>query len=177
MNLYIHPICQKVLKRILHYNPRTGIFIRLQNTATVRTKGKIAGWKDSSTGYIKISIDDKAYYSHRLAWLYMIGEWPEFEVDHVNGKVDDNRWKNIRLATHAENLRNRTKLNKNNTSGFYGVSLFKRDKTWKAQITVNNKVRYLRYFKNKKEAALEYDAAARKYFGKFATLNFPDKAS
>lgn len=48
------------------------------------------------------------YKASRLAWLYMTGEWPKYEMDHINHVKDDNRWVNLRDVTPAENCANRT---------------------------------------------------------------------
>ena len=39
---------------------------------------------------------------------------------------------------------------------------------------LDNQKANLRYFKEEKQAAKEYDKAAKKYHGQFASLNFPD---
>jgi hypothetical protein len=61
------------------------------------------------------------YREHRLAWLYMTGEWPTHEIDHINGDRVDNRFCNLREATASENRWNSRKR-VNNTSGYKGVS-------------------------------------------------------
>jgi len=94
-------------------------------------------------------------------------------VDHINGDNLDNRKKNLRLCTYAENNRNRKPL-ENKTSKYKGVGLNKnyKIKTWQARIVKNSKRYSLGYFKNEKEAALAYNQAAKKYFGEFAYLNY-----
>ena len=93
-------------------------------------------------------------------------------TDHINGDGLDNRKQNLRICTNAENARNR-RLGKTNTSGFKGVSWFKRDKIWYVHITHNKKLMFLGCFKDKEEAARAYDRKAIELHGKFAKLNFP----
>lgn len=59
-------------------------------------------------GYIVIKIDGNRHYGHRLAFLYMTGEWSKHLVDHKPpGMKSDNRWENIREATYTQNAYNR----------------------------------------------------------------------
>lgn len=90
-------------------------------------------------------------------------------VDHINGDGLDNRKKNLRACTHAENIRNQ-KLNRLNTTGYKGVCV--NSKKWIARIKINGKLLYLGRYNTPEEAAQVYDEAARKYFGKFAKVNF-----
>lgn len=92
-------------------------------------------------------------------------------TDHINGNTLDNRKCNIRKCTNAENARNQ-KRRRDNTSGYKGVSYFKRDNNYRARIKVNYKQIHLGYFNNKTDAAKAYDVAAKKYHGEFAKLNF-----
>jgi hypothetical protein len=98
------------------------------------------------------------------------------EVDHINGKPLDNRRSNLRAANHSQNLKNQN-IRSTNTSGYKGVSYFSnpspRNKRWEAYIKVNYKRIKLGYYSTAAEAARAYDAAAIKYFGEFARLNFP----
>lgn len=93
-------------------------------------------------------------------------------VDHINGDGLDNRRANLRFATGSQNNAN-AGLSPRNTSGFKGVSLFRRTSRWKAYICLNNKVRHLGYYTTAEEAARAYDAAAFEQWGIFARLNFP----
>jgi len=130
---------QKKLKKLLSYNPETGFFIRLSG----RDKGKIAGGARKD-GYCRISINNKRYYSHRLAWLYMYGENIK-TIDHINHNPSDNQINNLREVTHRDNCKNR-KIFSTNSSGQMGVSWYKRTLKWRAFIQVEEKEVHLGYF-------------------------------
>src|SRR4051794_40587735 len=108
------------LRTLVSYDPETGIFrAKTKRLGSYRKIGDELGTVNA-LGYVVMSIDKKRYYGHRLAVLYMTGAWPEQGMDHINGGRSDNRWSNLRLATQAQNVRNRSK-GSNNTSGFKGV--------------------------------------------------------
>lgn len=97
---------------------------------------------------------------------------PGVEVDHIDGDRLNNQISNLRLCSHAENQRNRSFLNKNNTTGFKGVYLNKDNNTYYAQITVFGKHRTIASgFKNKEDAAKAYDAASVAEHGDFSKTN------
>ncbi|WP_428999737.1 HNH endonuclease signature motif containing protein [Stenotrophomonas maltophilia] len=52
------------------------------------------------------------YRQHRLAWLYMTGQWPSGEIDHINHDRSDNRWHNLRDVSHQANQQNRAGASK-----------------------------------------------------------------
>ena len=134
-------ITQQQLKELLHYNEQTGIFTWVNSAARRVKKGDEAGYI-MPIGYvlINITISGKArgYYAHRLAWLYIYGEMPKNQIDHINHDKADNRLVNLREATYAENHKNHTKR-VDNTSGVTGVGFHKRDNRWRAYIQVNGK--------------------------------------
>jgi hypothetical protein len=158
-------LTQKRLKEFLDYT-EVGIFTwRVARTTWIYVGDRAGSPNDK--GYRVIKIDDKSYKEHRLAFLYMNGKWPTYQVDHINEIKDDNRWCNLREANQPQNSANRGK-NKNNTSGYKGVIWHKRDQTWQAQIRVNGKTVFLGSFFSKQEAHAAYCAAAEKYFGEFS---------
>ena len=96
------------------------------------------------------------------------------EVDHINGDTLDNRRCNLRVCTHAENTHNSRKPKTGLTSKYKGVDWYNPGKKFRARIHVYRvKRKSLGYFKDEIKAALAYDAAALKYYGEFARLNFP----
>ncbi|PSH64745.1 hypothetical protein CU103_12440 [Phyllobacterium sophorae] len=146
-------LTQADLKQQLDYNGTTGEFTwkerPTENFATEaaskiwnkRFAGNVAG-TISSGGYISISVNGRPYRAHRLAWLFVTGEWPEDDIDHKNGIRDDNSWSNLRPATRAENQQNRTKR-VDNKSGYIGVTWYKPTGKWNAQIKVGGKKKSL----------------------------------
>ena len=97
--------------------------------------------------------------------------FPLAEVDHRNGNDLDNRRENLRDATHAQNLMNRR--SGHGLSRFIGVSMDRRRGIWRANIRVGGKQKCLGRFDTETDAALARDEASRRYFGEFASLNFP----
>lgn len=95
-------------------------------------------------------------------------------VDHRNCDSLDNRKSNLRFATRAENMQNRRKR-KNTSSRYMGVCFCKQTGKWTSIIVYNKKSIWLGRFDSEIEAAKAYDEAAKKYYGEFARLNFPEK--
>jgi HNH endonuclease len=90
-------------------------------------------------------------------------------IDHIDGNGLNNQLDNLRFATHAENEANRGK-NKNNKSGFKGVSWSKRRRKWLAQIGFEGKQINLGCRYDIYEAVKLRNDAALKLHGKFAVL-------
>lgn len=165
------------VRSILHYDPETGVFTwrrrplehfetkRSCGTWNGRYAGNVAG--RINIGYVDIHISNTMYLAHRLAWLYMTGSWPKECIDHINMNRSDNRFCNLREATHSENKFNRPKQSKN-TSGHKGVTLHKPNSKWVAKICANGKHRNLGYFDTREDAAAAYAKAARELHGEFA---------
>jgi len=93
------------------------------------------------------------------------------QVDHINGDGRDNRRSNLRVASRAENMRNRHSAW--GSSGYVGVSWHRRARQWQAVINVQGRNRHLGYFRDPAEAARARDLAALQLHGEFARLNFP----
>jgi hypothetical protein len=162
-------LTQERLKELLKYDPETGLFIRKINTRNSINAGSVAGCLDTS-GYIKIKVDSKLYLGHRLVFLYVNGENPKHQVDHINGIRNDNRLINLREATHSENEQNQKRAHKDNKyTGLIGSTFDKSRNKYKSQITVNNKSIHLGLFSTAIEAHEKYIEAKRKMH-QFGTL-------
>ena len=114
--------CEQI-KNALHYDPETGLFTWLISPSQRAPKGSVAGTLNDA-GYLLIGFEGKRYRAHRLAWLYMTGEWPSSEIDHRNTNRRDNRWENLREASGSQNQWNQQKRT-DNTSGVKGVRFWK----------------------------------------------------
>jgi hypothetical protein len=145
------PITQEYIKKLLTYNPDSGEF--KWNYTTFLKKKFLCG-NTRIQGYSVIEIDGKPYQAHRLAWIYMTGEMPEyprFQIDHINRVRDDNRWENLRLATPKENAQNR--VNNPITDEVYFSTQFNK---WVAVISVDGERVSLGKFDSILDAATAY---------------------
>lgn len=164
------------LRERLRYDPETGVFTWLGiPVAHYRDKiwnakyaGTRAGNLDRGTGYVRIRLGRRNYQAHRLAFLWVVGQWPGGEVDHRNRDRTDNAWDNLRVAQHTGNCQNAS-LRADNSSGRKGVSWSKQFQKWRAEITPFGTRIFLGYFDDLEEAAAAYMAAAERHFGAFAT--------
>lgn len=70
--------------------------------------GQIAGAVSTERGksYVRIGIDGERIMAHALVWLYVHNEWPDFEIDHINGIGTDNRPENLRKSNRLLNNSN-----------------------------------------------------------------------
>lgn len=159
------PVSHSELLGVLSYEPETGQFSWNVQRAGMKV-GDVAGYT-TPQGYICITIRRRNYMAHRLAWMYMTGKWPREQIDHINGTKGDNRFANLREATHAENQRN-AGPNRNNKSGRKGVSWNRQNRKWHAQIKRNGKTHHLGVFDNVEDAAEAYRSAALELHREFA---------
>ena len=161
------------LRELLDYDPMTGVFTwraKEPVTAALRawnTKwaGKAAG--STKAGRIKIKISGIFYRAHRLAWLYVYGQWPEGLLDHRDQDDSNNRIRNLRSATNAQNVVN-SPPRRTGTSGARGVTWNKRARKWQAAICVSGKSLYLGCYAEKADAAEAFANAAALHYGEFA---------
>jgi len=144
-------ITQDQLKHVLMYDPLTGLFTWAHSSSFFE-QGAVAGYTDKRRGYVSISIHKKRYYAHRLAILYMAGYMPENSVDHIDRDRSNNRYSNLREASHQCQMRN-CKPQRNNSSGVKGVSWHKRGEKWQAHINLDHKMRSLGLFADLLDAA------------------------
>ncbi len=125
------------LKNRFEYNQDTGKFIDIESN-------KESGWI-TDNGYRIIGFKGTKYRAHRLAWLIIYGEFPENDIDHINGNRDDNRISNLRSVTRSENLKNQ-KIRSDNSSGVIGVSWGRSNSKWHVRIKSDVKYLYLGSF-------------------------------
>lgn len=156
---------QEQIKAVLQYDALTGIF-RWRFGGRSRA-GKKQPWAIAGTphnqGYVQISINRTRYLAHRLAWMYVHGEWPKHCLDHINGVRSDNRIENLRDVTHQVNAQNQRAVGKRNTSGLMGVGWRKDRQKWRATITLNQKQKFLGVFDTAGQAHEAYLNAKRQF--------------
>lgn len=109
-------------------------------------------------------------YLHIIIAKRMNLDTRNFQIDHIDRDISNNKRNNLREATNQENSFNKDKP-KRNTTGYKGVYYFRRDDNFRAYIVIDKIQLHLGYFVNELDAAKAYNEAAIKYFGKFACLN------
>lgn len=147
------------VREVLHYDPITGVFVWRVTLSKRAVAGTAAG-RPQKSGYGAISVDHHLMPAHRLAWLYVTGEIPSGQIDHIDGVRSNNRFANLRLASQAINSQNLHRAKASNRTGLLGVAPNRRG--FMAQITVNRKCRHLGTFKTPEEAHQAYLEAKRK---------------
>ena len=151
-----------VLRKRMHYDPATGLFTRILTTGSGSIAGSEPGTVDAH-GYRVIRIGARVYKAHRLAWLYMTGNLPESEIDHIDGVRGNNTWKNLREVDRSTNMRNRRHASAGGTSKLLGVSWNKQKRKYIAQIKTNDGVKYLGQFDSEVEAHSIYVLSKQKF--------------
>ncbi len=150
-------------------------------------------------GFVTLVDDDMFDYLSQWKWCVLVKKWGAYAVrqsssykglrkflfmhriilgakeaeqgDHWDGNTLNNQKANLRICTASGNACNRVVSNRN-TSGYKGVSWYKRHKKWCVRITIKGRRFHLGYFDDLVQAALAYDDGARKYHGQFARTNF-----
>lgn len=131
-------LTQARLKELLVYSPESGDFVWRVSVGPRAIRGQRAG--THKRGHrSQIMVDGILYRNHRLAVLYMTGEWPPHQVDHRDGEQSNNAWANLRLATNQQNCTAMVRLRSNNKSGVRGVSWCQYRRRWYSSIFTGGK--------------------------------------
>ena len=150
-------------RELLRYEPDTGKLFWKESRPGVRGGSKAGSIRNcNGSKYIAVGLDRASYYAHRVIFLMMEDEFPDHQVDHINGDGLDNRWHNLRHASKEDNGQNR-KRNANNKSGCTGVFWSKENDKWRAEITASGKTYYIGLFNSFDRAAAARKAAEHKY--------------
>lgn len=155
---------QKRIKELLSYDPDTGLFHRLV-ASNQHPIGVLSG-NLQSNGFVRIVVNGRKFLAHRLAWLYVYGEWPPKGLYHINFNRADNRLSNLRVASRGE-IRAHGHARTDNKLGVRGVRLHESGK-YIARICCAGKSHYLGLFNTKEEAAEAYRLKAIELFGEHA---------
>lgn len=145
------------LRQLLTYDPVSGVFTWHARRGV--NVGDVAGTIDKLTGYRFIGVDGHRDGASRLAWLYMTGAWPNGQIDHKNGIRTDDRFENLRDVPRFMNQQNQRRPQKNNTTGFLGVSPSRG--RFMARIRIGGRLRNLGRFDTAALAHAVYVAAKR----------------
>jgi len=149
-------ISAEKVREYLDYSEATGFFAWKKIPSRKFKVGDAAG-SLKPHGYMKIQVCGERHYSHRLAWLYITGKWPQGEMDHRDGNRANNAFNNLRESAHKQNCINRPAR---------GTSFMAGSGRWRAQIGVELKQISLGTFGSESEAHAAYLRAVERYHGK-----------
>lgn len=166
-------ITPELLRELIAYDPESGVLVlkrrhisyfpseRIWKIWNTKHGGAVTG-APNNRGYGRVALLGGRYLAHRVAWAVYHGEWPEDQIDHINGNRSDNRICNLRVVNAQQNGANKA-IVPSNVSGMMGVHFDKRTKTWLAHITINKKTKNLGRYASFEEACAVRKAAEEKY--------------
>ncbi len=155
--IYIDP---DYIRSILSYDRYTGIFYWKEFRSANAQKGQAAGCVKKN-GRRVIRILGRLEFCNRLAWVYVTGDQPKGEIDHIDGNPSNDAFSNLRDVTHSQNLQNQKRAKSNNKLGILGVHFQKDRGKYLAQIKVNGKNLHLGRFIRPEEAEAAYKSAKK----------------
>jgi hypothetical protein len=155
------------VRDVYDYDPETGVFTWKADRVTssgkvVHLAGDVAG-SIQFKGYWVVTIGGKQYLAHRVAWLYVTGQWPAQNIDHKNGWKMDNSWANLRDVSPLVNSQNRQGAQKNSATGLLGASWNRLKCKFTARLKVNGRYLSLGYHDTAEAAHAAYVAAKRQH--------------
>lgn len=150
-------ITQQRLRELTHYCPETGQFTHLQSKG--RKKAGMPAGSLRRDGYVYAMFDGHRAMAHQFAWLYVNGEWPTQEIDHMDGNKANNAFANLRQVSRRANTENKRTAKRTSTTGLLGV-VRHRDK-FVAKIVHAGKRTHLGVFETPEAAHEAYVQAKR----------------
>jgi len=153
------------VREVIHYDPETGIFtrkVRLAQRHHVGDRADMYITGGNAAGYHRVSWDSQRYLAHRVAWLYVYGEWPKGVIDHIDGNKANNAIANLRDVTDKINAENTRRPRANSKSGYLGVHWHEQNKKWVARIQVDKKNIHIGCFDDPQKAHEAYIEYKRK---------------
>lgn len=162
-------ITRERLQEILNYDPNSGSFTWSKPTSNRVKVGSFAG-SDNGNGYIRVRLDGRKYFHHRLAWLWVNGDIPDgHEIDHIDGNPSHNSIANLRLATRSENERNK----RSRPSTLTGARGIERQPNghFQVRVTVNGKRKSFGTFVDIDCAIARRNEVAGALHGQFARMS------
>lgn len=111
-----HGVTKQDLDSMFTYCPESGeLRWKYQYGSGAAAEGSIAGGSQT-----QVRVFGRLTFKHRVIWCMMTGSWPSLDIDHIDRNDNNNVWSNLRLSTHAANMKNKS-VYKNNRSGHPGV--------------------------------------------------------
>jgi hypothetical protein len=149
------------VRRLLAYDPTTGRFFNAVNRRRAR-KGAPAEIEHNA-GYRCVSIGGQKHLSHRLVWLYLHGEWPSGDIDHIDGDKQNNRPSNLRDVPRMVNTQNVRSARANNASGLLGATFCRQTGRWASTIRINGVKTHIGRFDTAEQAHAAYMRAKQQH--------------
>jgi len=155
----------EVLKDLLDYNPETGIISWKSGLFNNKRSGQEAGFIRKSSNYKELTINQRLYQAHRVAWALYYGTWPSTDsyIDHIDRNKQNNKIENLREVSPQQSSWNRIRERKREfPTGVRAHQNVPHGKTWyRAAIEINNKTINLGCFTSPEEAGEAYLKASK----------------
>ena len=160
----------ETLREYFSYDPETGIVTWTEHAGkTIRCvrAGKSAG-RLMADGYVQIAFRRKLYMAHRIIWKLKTGQDPSDQIDHKDLNRNNNRWSNLRPASHSLNQVNRVSRAKKRLPGVAPARVGNRfsAKGFGGRL-------YLGTFDTEQEAHDAYVKWHREHYGEFSVYAAP----
>lgn len=139
------------LKEVLRYDRKHGhLYWRVATSNRVKVGDKAGSIQKN--GYIKVYVDGKNLWAHRVCWAIATGVWPLEDIDHENRIHYDNRFRNLRDVTVSINMHNQREIERKSKSALIGAVFDKRSGKYISKFQLDGKSHHLGIFTSPLEA-------------------------